>query len=124
MNIALWVLQVLLALLFVFHGFTMLKPNEEKLRKQGMVYIVDMNVGLRNLVGVAEGLAGFGLILPAALGIAVWLTPAAATGLAVLMVGAFIYHIPRHEYPNLIFNTVLGILAGVVAWGRFGPYHF
>jgi hypothetical protein len=45
-------------------------------------------------------------------------------GLVVLMLGAIVFHIQRREYPNVGFNAVLGLLAAVIAWGRFGPYHF
>jgi len=54
----------------------------------------------------------------------VWLTPLAAAGLVVLMLGAIVFHFRRHEYPNIGLNAVLGALAAVVAWGRFRPYHF
>jgi uncharacterized membrane protein YphA (DoxX/SURF4 family) len=53
-----------------------------------------------------------------------WLTPLAAAGLVVLMLGAIVFHVQRREYPNVGFNAVLGVLAGVIAWGRFGPYPF
>ena len=40
------------------------------------------------------------------------------------MLGAIVFHVRRREYPNIGFNAVLGVLAAVVAWARFGPYHF
>src|SRR5713226_6514769 len=99
MNIALWVLQVLLGIFFVFHATVLLRPSPERLRS-GMRYVLEMPAGLRIFAGVAEGLAGVGLVVPALVHMLVWLTPLAAAGLVVLMLGAF------------------------VAWGRFGPYHF
>jgi uncharacterized membrane protein YphA (DoxX/SURF4 family) len=47
------------------------------------------------------------------------LTPLAAAGLVIVMIGAIIFHIPRKEYPNVIFNAVLLALAAFVGWGRF-----
>jgi uncharacterized membrane protein YphA (DoxX/SURF4 family) len=123
MNIALWVLQVLLGLAFVFHAYVMLRPSPESLQS-GMKYVLEMRAGLRIFAGVAEGLAGIGLVLPALLRILPWLTPVAAAGLVVLMVGAIVFHVRRREYPNIGLNAVLGVLAAFVAWGRFGPYHF
>jgi uncharacterized membrane protein YphA (DoxX/SURF4 family) len=123
MNIALWVLQVLLGLAFVFHAYVMLRPSPERLQS-GMKYVLEMRAGLRIFAGVAEGLAGIGLVLPALLRILPWLTPVAAAGLVVLMVGAIVFHVRRREYPNIGLNAVLGVLAAFVAWGRFGPYHF
>src|SRR5213076_1917499 len=105
MNIALWVVQVLLALMFLFHGRTMWSPSEKV--QSGMAYIMAVPTGLRRFIGVAEILAGVGLILPAATGILPVLTPLAAAGLVILMVCAIIFHIPRQEYPNIGFNLFL-----------------
>jgi hypothetical protein len=70
------------------------------------------------------GVAGLALIFPAWLRIRPWLTPLAAAGLVLLMLGAIIFHVGRKEYPNIGLNAVLGLLALVIVWGRFGPYHF
>jgi uncharacterized membrane protein YphA (DoxX/SURF4 family) len=123
MNIALWVLQILLGLAFVFHAYVLLRPAPERLQS-GMSYVLEMPARLRMFAGVAEGLAGIGLILPALLRTLPWLTPVAAAGLVVLMLGAIVFHVRRREYPNIGLNAVLGGLAAIVAWGRFGPYHF
>lgn len=123
MNIALWVLQILLGLVFVFHAYVLLRPSPERLQS-GMSYVLEMPARLRMFAGVAEGLAGIGLILPALLRILPWLTPVAAAGLVVLMLGAIVFHVRRREYPNIGLNAVLGVLAAIVVWGRFGPYRF
>ena len=47
------------------------------------------------------------------------LTPLAATGLAIVMILAAVYHLTRREYPNIVFNLVLVALAAFVAYGRF-----
>jgi uncharacterized membrane protein YphA (DoxX/SURF4 family) len=123
MNVALWVLQLLLGLLFVFHSFVMLRPPTGS-AQGGMKYIGEMSTGLRLFSGVAEGLAGLALVLPPLFRVLIWLTPLAAAGLVVLMLGAIVFHVRRREYPNVGFNAVLGILAAVIAWDRFGPYPF
>jgi uncharacterized membrane protein HdeD (DUF308 family) len=74
MNVALWVLQVLLGIFFVFHSYVLLRPPQRL--QSGMSY------------------------------------------------GAIVFHVRRREYPNIGLNAVLGVLSAVVAWGRFGPYHF
>lgn len=89
-----------------------------------MRYVLEMPAGLRVFAGVAEGLAGVGLVLPPLVHVLVWLTPLAAAGLVVLMLGAIVFHVRRREYPNIGLNAVLGLLSAVVAWGRFGPYPF
>jgi len=123
MNIALWVLQLLLGLFFIFHATLMLRPSPKRLQS-GMRYVLEMPAGLRVFAGVAEGLAGVGIVLPALVHVLTWLTPLAAAGLVLLMVGAIVFHVRRREYPNIGLNAVLGVLAAIVAWGRFGPYQF
>jgi hypothetical protein len=123
MNVVLWILQVLLAAFFVFHAFLMLRPSPERLQS-GMKYVLEMPAGLRLFAGIAEGLGGLALVFPALFHVLTWLTPLAAAGLVLLMLGAIVLHVTRREYPNIGLNAVLGILAAIVAWGRFGPYHF
>jgi hypothetical protein len=65
-----------------------------------------------------------GLLLPALTGVATVLVPLAAVGLALLMVGAAATHRRRGELPMIGINTILLVLAVVVAWARFGPYRF
>ena len=71
------------------------------------------------LIGALEVLGAIGLVLPAFTGILPWLTPLAAIGLALLMVGAAVIHIRRGEYPNVIANVVLFALTVFAAYGLF-----
>jgi uncharacterized membrane protein YphA (DoxX/SURF4 family) len=122
MNVALWVLQVVLGIFFVVHAYLLLRPPASL--QSGMNYILEMPAGLRRFAAIAEGLAGLALVFPPLLRVLSWLTPLAASGLVLLMLGAIVFHIRRREYPNVGFNAVLGVLAGVIAWGRLGPYPF
>ena len=83
-----------------------------------MAYVLAIPVPFRRFIGVAEILAGVGLILPALTGILPWLTPLAAVALVIVMIGAVLFHIPRKEYPNIVFNLILLALAAFVAYGR------
>jgi uncharacterized membrane protein YfcA len=56
--------------------------------------------------------------LPALTNILSWLTPLAAVGLVIIMLGAIVVHLRRGEIPNTVFNVVLLLLAAVVAYGR------
>jgi hypothetical protein len=127
MNVVLWILQVLLGVFFAWHSTVLLRPSPA-LRARGMGWVLDMSSGLRTFAGAAEGLAGLALIFAPLAGLVVkpvaWLAPLAAAGLVALMVGAIVFHLPRREYPNIGLNAVLGVLAAVIAVGRFGPYHF
>jgi uncharacterized membrane protein len=121
MNVFLWIVQTVLALVFVMAGVMKSTQPREKLVPK-LPWVEDFSAGTVRFIGVAELLGGLGLILPAATGIAAVLTPVAAACLAVVMVLAAAIHIRRREPSAVAFNAVLFLLAALVAWGRFGPY--
>jgi uncharacterized membrane protein YphA (DoxX/SURF4 family) len=123
-NVVLWVLQGLLAAGFLGSGGLKLAQPYEKLSKT-LGWVSHFRPPVVRLIGVAEVLGGLGLILPAATHIAPILTPIAAVGLAVTMIGAVITHVRlRDPISQMAPSAVLLVLSAVVAWGRFGPYHF
>jgi hypothetical protein len=115
MNVTLWIIQVLLAVAFLVSGITKVIRPGEKL-KAGLP---EFHPSVIRLISVAEILGALGLILPGVTGIARILTPVAATGLAIIMVGAVITHARRKEGKAAAVNSVLLILTVVVAIGRF-----
>jgi len=115
-NIALWILQILVGAFFAFHLTLMYRPPAAP--RPGMQYIKDMSPALRIFAGTAEGLAGLALIFAGLIKPIAWLVWLAALGLVVLMAGAMVFHIRRREYPNLGLNAVLLVLSGFVAYGR------
>ena len=123
MNAALWVVQGVLAVMFLMAGVLKATQPKDKLVKQ-LPWVEDFSAGTVRFIGVMELLGAIGLILPALTGVAVILTPLAATGLAVLMLLAVLTHIRRREPGAVVFTAVLMLAAVVVAWGRFGPYSF
>lgn len=118
MNIALWIVQVLLALAFGMAGFMKASQPKEKLGEQ-MAWVEDFSTGNVRNIGILEILAALGLILPAVTGILPWLTPLAAVGLILTMIGAAITHARRSESQMIRINVVLLLLAAFVAYGRF-----
>src|SRR5262245_25198922 len=88
-NAALWTVQALLALLFLFGGLTKLVMPIEALTAQ-----VALPGPFLRFVGAAETLGAIGLILPGLLRIATWLTPLAAAGLLIIMTGATLISLP------------------------------
>jgi uncharacterized membrane protein YjjB (DUF3815 family) len=68
---------------------------------------------------VAEVLGGLGLVLPAATRILPWLTAVAAAGLALDMLFATLFHLVRGEFGAAVVPLVLGLLAALVAYGRW-----
>jgi uncharacterized membrane protein YphA (DoxX/SURF4 family) len=119
MNIILWILQIMLAFAFIYHGWMMLALPPQARQGGQMDYIEAIPSGLRRFTAVAEALAGVGLILPWLTGILPWLTPLAAVGMVLIMIAAIIFHIPRKEYRNIVLNLVLLALAAFVAYERF-----
>jgi uncharacterized membrane protein YphA (DoxX/SURF4 family) len=124
MNIALWIIAGLLAVAFLAGGAMKLTRPKEKLAASGMGFVEDFSAGTVKAIGTLEVLAAVGLILPAALNIAPVLVPLAAVGLVLLMVGAIIMHLRRHEAQAIVVDLALLALAVLVAWGRFGPQSF
>lgn len=117
MNIALWILQVLLALLFLYIGGTKVFSAIEALHKTFDWVNKSNSVAVR-YIGICEVLGALGLILPALTHILTDLTIVAAIGLCLVMIYASIFHAQRKEYPNIAFNSVLFLLAAFVAFGR------
>ena len=121
MDIGLWVVQGLLAVVFLMVGTAKLTKSKEELAER-MDWVEDFSLGTIRFIGGVEVLAAIGLILPGLFGIAPILVPIAASGLVVTQIGAVILHAKRSEPKMIIGNVVLIALALFVAWGRFGDY--
>lgn len=125
MNVAVWIVAGVLAALFLMAGAGKLTTPKEKLvTNPRMGWAEDFSPGMLKLIGAAEVAGAFGLILPAVFDVATWLVPTAATGLAVVMVGAALTHLRRREYSSIVMNAALFAGAVFVAIERFGPQSF
>ena len=124
MNLALWIVAIVLAAVFAGSGLMKQFVPKDKLVTSGQGWAQDFSPSTIRLIGLAEILGAIGLVLPAAVHIAPILVPLAAIGLALVMVGAAIVHARRNEPMNIAVNLVLIALAAFVAWGRLGPYSF
>ena len=118
MNIVLWIVQIVLATIFLMVGAMKVMQPRDKLKSK-MDWVEEFEDGQIKLIGMLEILGAVGLILPAITGILPILTPLAALGLAVILVGAIITHLRRQEYPNLLVHIVLLVMVLFVAYGRF-----
>ena len=114
MNIVLWILQVLLAVAFLAHGWLFLWPPPE--------IAVQMNASLPRwfqlFLGVAELLAGVGLTLPGLTRIMPWLVTWAAGGIMVVMASATVFHVLRGEMTSAGITLLLLVMATFVAYMR------
>lgn len=118
MNRALWVLQVLLAVAFLFVGSHKLVTPRDQLVVEPMAgWANDFTAEQIKLIGLAEVLGGVGLVVPAATGILPILTPLAAAGLTALMLGAAATHINRGE--PFLAPLLLALLSAIVVIGRY-----
>ncbi|NTW44110.1 MAG: DoxX family protein [Anaerolineaceae bacterium] len=117
MNILLWVLQIFLGVYFLFTGIVhfVIPPG----LPAPMAWMYELSPGLHVFSGIAEILAGLGLILPGLTKIQTRLTPLAALGLVLLMIGAAVWHLSRNEPANIGMNLVLAVLSGFVAYARW-----
>jgi len=114
MNVVLWILQVLLALAFLAHGWMFLAPPPE--------IAVQMNANLPRwfqlFMGVAEVAAAVGLTLPGLTRILPWLVTWAAVGVMIVTVSATVFHLMRGELSSAATTFVLLDLATFVAYMR------
>jgi len=100
-------------------------PKEKLATAPGAGWVEDFSAGSVKAIGALEVLAAVGLVLPAATDIAPVLVPLAALGLVLIMVGAVITRLRRHEPKAMVADLAYLALAGFVAWGRFfGPESF
>lgn len=119
-NIALWIVQGLLAFVYLVAGGLKLVRSREQLVATGRLdWMKDNSDAVVRAVGAIEVLGALGVILPAATGIAPILAPIAAVGLVIVQIGALRVHLTRNERQPLPANVILLLLAAFVAIGRF-----
>ena len=119
MNIALWIMQGLLAAFFLYAGLSkIIRTREQQIEK--LPQMSELTALQQKLIGIAETLGAIGVIVPMLTGICPVLTPIAAVGLAFIMFSAAIYHIVGYkQYSVAAFTLTVMFLAAFVAFGRF-----
>ena len=125
LNLSLWIVAGLLAAVFLVSSAKLFVPKE-KIAGMGAAsrWVEDFSPGALKALGALELAAAAGLILPAALDIAPVLVPLAAVGAVLLFVGAITTRLRRGEKATIVGDLVYLVMAGFVAWGRFGPESF
>ena len=114
LNVTVWTVQVLLALFFALASGApkLLLPPE----------MIPMPIPLAHsfvlFIGSCEVLGALGLVLPGIFRIARGLTPLAATGLVIIMIGATVINVIGGAFPVALITLVIGLLAAFVAYGR------
>ena len=118
MNIVLWIIQVLLALLFLFAGGLKLVLPIEVLTSMGPPNQVQLPGLFIRFIGVCEVLGALGLILPGLFRVKTWLTPLAAAGLVIIMIGAAAVSL-KLGMGAALFPFVVGLLLAFIAYSRW-----
>ncbi len=116
MNRALWIVQILLAALFLFSGAAKFFTPAEQMT-QGMP--AWMSISFLHFIGVCEMLGGIGLILPGLLHIKPGLTPLAAACLTIIVIGATVVTVMAAMMATALIPLVTAVLAAFVAYGRW-----
>jgi putative oxidoreductase len=112
LNIALWIVQVLLFAAFVISGFMLLSSPITQLSST-LPWVTSVPEMLVRFIGLAEFLGGLGLLLPSISKVQPQLTPLAAASLVLVMLLAAIFHVSM-----ILPSLILGVLCAFVAWGR------
>lgn len=111
-----WALQIFLGIYFLASGVLHLVVPDGL--PDMMSWMYDLSTTLHWVTGLAEIAGGLGLVLPAATRIAPRLTPLAATGLALVMLSAAVWHATRGEFQSIVGNIVVAALLAPVAYVR------
>ena len=117
MNILLWILQIFFGVYFTAIGVMhfIIPPG----LPAPMTWMYELSPGLHAFSGIVEILGGVGLILPGLFKIQTRLTYYAGFGLVLVMLGAMGWHFQRGETSNIMFNIILALISGFIAYGRW-----
>ncbi len=119
LNVALWVCQILLAILFGYSGLMKSAKTKNELVKMGQTAAEDLSPETIQFIGIMEILGTIGIILPHLTGILPILTPLAAIGFGIIMILAAVFHFRRGEKTTVLLNLLILLLCAFVACGRF-----
>ena len=119
MNIVLWIIQILLALLFIFAGGMKLVVPTDLLMAQAPPGSTQFPSWFMKFIGLVELLGGLGLILPGIFHRNQQLTPLAAAGLVIVMIGAVAISVMDHGIMAGVTPFIVGLLCAFVAYGRW-----
>jgi uncharacterized membrane protein YphA (DoxX/SURF4 family) len=118
MNLAVLIIQGILALMFIMAGIMKSTQPKERLIKS-LPWVEDYSLSTVRFIGLSELLGAIGIIIPQVTSILPVLSPVAAVGLAIIMILAARFHIDKKEFKEVGFNAILCVLLVVVAVYRF-----
>jgi uncharacterized membrane protein len=114
-NTGLWIVQGLLAAMFLLAGVPKLVMSAAQMTAPGPI---QLPVAFIRVIGVCEILGAIGMILPGITRIRLGLTPLGAGGLVIIMIGATVINIVNGPAAVAVVTALLGLMAASVVWGR------
>jgi uncharacterized membrane protein YphA (DoxX/SURF4 family) len=118
MNALLWTLQAVLAAIFTASGLAKISQPKDRLIASGQTGVAPFPLPVIRVTAFCELLGAIGILVPRLVGVAAFLTPAAAIGFAIVMVGAIASHAHLREPRNVALTVAIFIAAVTVAVGR------
>lgn len=119
METTLWILQIFLALVFLYSGINKAIQTKETLIRIKQTGVADLSYPFIRFIAVTEILGSIGITIPELTGIATILTPIVALCFVFVMVCAIPIHWKRREFKSVALNITILILSGFVAYGRW-----
>ena len=120
MNTFVWILQGIIAFVFLFSGLNKAYYDEKTLVKKGQTGVEGLPKAFIQFIGVAEILGAFGLVLPAFLHTADELTPISSICLGLIMIPAAVIHTKRKEFRNVVINISILMVCLFIGYHRMG----
>ena len=115
MELAYWIVAILLAVFYLYAGGKKLTQTQDQLRPM-MGWVDTIPMPFVRAIGTLEVLGAIGLILPPLTGIAPWLAIAAATGFVLIQIGGIVVHLRRNEARLIGLNITLLAAAAATTW--------
>jgi hypothetical protein len=118
MNTALWIVQGIVAAVFAFSGSQKASRSRNALVASGQTGVQNLSMPFIRFIAWCALFGAVGLLLPGLVSIAVWLTPIAAAGFAIIMIGAASIHRKLREPRSVAVNCILLGLNVFIIVGR------
>ena len=118
MNTTIWILQGLMAFVFMFSGINKAYFDEKTLVQKGQTGVEGLSKGLIKFIGISEIFGAIGLVLPMLLNKFTFLTTVSAICLGLIMIPAAIIHNKRKETKNVVLNISILLICILIAYYR------
>jgi divalent metal cation (Fe/Co/Zn/Cd) transporter len=123
MNIALWIIQIILGIKLITVSYTHGLRQSQSTMQEAIQKMGRFSQPLLYIISVCTFIGTMGLILPGILGSSTWVTPVTAAILSIMLLFSIFFHIRCREKPKIFVSIVLFVFAVFVAYGRWVIVH-